>query len=106
VSLLKKAPSFNNSQPVDSASYPALFRAGASASPLARRGGEGLGGGSAPAYFSETPKVEFKGVWSPRCVTSPARAPVLPAHLWLTPRTSVAAMRGLSPAGRLRGCLD
>jgi hypothetical protein len=78
VSLLKLAPSFINNPPVGSVSSPALFQAGASTSLSAGHDGEGMGGESIPALFSEATEVESKGVWSPRCVTSPARGPVLP----------------------------
>jgi hypothetical protein len=60
-----------------------------------------MGCGSVPAFFTEAMEVESEGVWSPRCVTSPARGPVLPAHLWPAPCASAAGVRVLPPMGRL-----
>jgi hypothetical protein len=98
---LKSAPSSNNLTPVDSTSSPALLHAGASTSPSAGHGGEGKGCGAIPAFVIEDLEVESEGVWSPRCVTSPARGPVLPAHMRPTPLSLSAATRVPFPAGRL-----
>jgi hypothetical protein len=101
VLLLKMATSFNNNSSVGSASSSASFQAGASASPSVSRGGEGMGCRSILAFFTEATEVESEGMWLPRCVTSPTRGPVLPAHLWPTPCPSTTATRVLSPARRL-----
>jgi hypothetical protein len=69
--------------PVGSSSSPLSSSARASASPLAGRGGEAKGSGLAPAFFLVELGEDSEDVSLPWCVTSPARGPVLPAHLVL-----------------------
>jgi hypothetical protein len=91
--------------PTVSSSIPSSSQVRSTASPSASRGDEGMGSTLDPAFAMEVGAEGFEGVSSPRCVTSPARGPVLTAHLERRVRASAAMACVLLHAGWCLPCV-
>jgi hypothetical protein len=108
--LFRSPPSSNNlkagfpldldlEDPTGSSSFPRLYKARSSTSPLAGRGGEGMESGSGPAFLVGARLEEPEVVVPPRYVISPARGLVLFAYLVPAVRASAAASCVSPPDG-------